>query len=111
MSEVFDSEIQAGLTGTGVRIETVSELKELLLNLRSRQIFVSAMEVFEVTDEGEIANLQLSIVGLDGDENWEVHESPQIAMDLLEKKLDLAPKIKGDKSLIFQVWLHLMNMH
>lgn len=86
----------------GVRFDDISDLLELVPKLDSMGLVIQRMEVMRYTGEYEVPDIELSVIGADGDENWSEHQSTEIMNKLAKRKLDEA--VDGGGRYCAKVW-------
>ena len=95
--------LESGLTAKGTDYLSVPEIEACLDFIWARRAFIHSMEAFEITKDYDTANVELSIYGLDGKENWENHQDVERAQKLVREKLELAKQ--SSHEIRFNIWL------
>ncbi|MCK0142564.1 hypothetical protein [Aliiroseovarius sp. F20344] len=92
-------------TGYGSPYFAPDEVLMLLAWLNTQGLFVQSMEAVEVIEPGvnEPGRIDLSILGLDGEEDWEAHKDVERANQLAEAKLKRA--LECQYPVKVQIWL------
>jgi hypothetical protein len=93
------------LTPNGTRPLSCEQFGDFLTYLRLRgSAGVQSVEAYEtIQPERQPLRMDWSILGLDGDDDWEVHRSIEKSLDLAERKLAAA---KSSNSVVkFLVWI------
>lgn len=99
----LESFIAQAVTARGVHYVKPDILKGLIPVLEGRGYWVTRLEASEMRGQREIVNLDFSIIGLDGAENWESHGDVTRHTELVYRKIEEA-KASG-LPIEFQVWI------
>ncbi|MEM9809611.1 MAG: hypothetical protein AAF788_00130 [Pseudomonadota bacterium] len=94
---------EQGLTAKGTSLVSPDELEASLDFLRERRVFVQSIEAFALRGELQALTLEFSILGLDGDRDWEKHHDVGRSYELVLEKIAGAREYK--EPIVFQVWL------
>lgn len=81
----------------------LKDLEAALPELDRRGYIVHSLEASELNGEWEVPVIWLSLLGLDGDENWENHEDPERHLRLVREKIEAGKKNK--LPIIYEVFL------
>jgi len=95
--------IARATTARGFRLVKPDDLEALIPVLEKRGYWVTRLEAYEIRGEREITNLEHSIIGLDGAENWEDHGEIARHTALVHRKL--AEVKASGLPIVFQVWI------
>ncbi|MCJ8139559.1 hypothetical protein [Falsirhodobacter halotolerans] len=100
----IDGLITLAMSGAGSPLLTLPQLEELLPVLADRRLFVPSMEVATYEPSGKAyADMDLSIIGLDGDRDWDAHRTPAISVALFEERF--AEMKQSPNSYQIKIWL------
>lgn len=99
----LESVIAQAVTARGIQYVKPGVLKNLIPILKARGYWVTRLEASEVRGQREIANLEFSIIGLDGTENWESHGDVARHTRLVYRTIEEA-KASG-LPIEFRVWI------
>jgi hypothetical protein len=94
---------EKGLTAEGTPLVSLDELEASLNFLREQNVFVQSAEAFALRGELQVPTIEFSILGLDGDRDWEKHKDVGRAYELVRDKI--AGARKHPEPIVFQVWL------
>ncbi|UWP92515.1 hypothetical protein K3X13_01210 [Aliiroseovarius crassostreae] len=98
-------QIERFRSGKGSPYLAPNEVLPLLPWLNQNGLFVQSMEAVEidVDSDSKPGRLDLSILGLDEEENWEAHRCVERANRLAEVKLKLA--VECENPIEVQIWI------
>lgn len=99
----FDAFCKLAQTPRGAENVLIEDLEYFLSDIEENGFWITRLETSEIRDDREIPRLQLGIIGLDGDENWEAHRNHQRHFRLVKEKL-CAARATG-LPLTFCVWI------
>jgi hypothetical protein len=105
MSSTLSSEemLNAGLTPQGTPLLSAKEISDAKNYIRESGHFIQSMEAFIIQGGREKLSTEFSILGLDGENNWEIHNDPNMAFELLMLKLEHANE--SGLEVKFKIWL------
>lgn len=99
----LDNFVSKAVTARGVNHITPDLLTALMPALDKRGYWVTRLEAAEMRGTREIANLEFSVIGADGPENWENHGDVDRHTQLVYRMIEEA---KASRLLIqFRVWI------
>lgn len=75
------------LSKSGVRFDNILDLIGSLSEFRQANLVIQRMEIMRKEGEHEIPEIELSIIGADGETNWEKHKNIEAMHELAEAKL------------------------
>jgi hypothetical protein len=99
----LDRFISQATTARGIHAIRPEILEALIPVLKERDYWVTRLEASEIRGKREIVTLELSVIGLDGAENWESHFDVDRHTRLIYRKIEEA-KASGLK-IEFHVWI------
>ena len=101
----LDRFISQATTARGIHAIRPEILEALIPVLKERDYWVTRLEASEIRGKREIVTLELSVIGLDGTENWECHFDVDRHTRLIYRKIEEA-KASGLK-IEFHVWIEM----
>ena len=99
----LDRFISQATTARGIYAIRPEILEALIPVLKERDFWVTRLEASEMRGKREIVTLELSVIGLDGAENWESHFDVDRHTRLIYRKIEEA-KASG-LPIEFRVWI------
>lgn len=98
-----DAALKELLEDGALTVASLDDLGHLAARLEGLDEWVHTLEVTECRGEREIGRIDLSIMGLDGEDEWEIPLEPARMRALLDEKLARMRETGG--AFRFELWL------
>lgn len=89
--------------GKSIKYLSPSSLEAALPELDARGYYVHVLEAHEKRGEWEVPILWLSLIGVDGDENWENHHDAKRNLLLVLNKIRQAKE--SGLNIVYEAWV------
>lgn len=99
----LDNFLANAVTARGINNITPDHLLALMPALDMRGFWITRLEAAEKRGTREIANLEFSVIGADGSENWENHGHVDRHTELVRRMIEAA-NVSG-LPIQFRVWI------
>lgn len=95
--------INAANKGHTIKYLRPRDLEDALLEMERLGYYVHTLEASELRSDSEVPDIGLSLVGCDGDENWENHYDAKRNMLLVQEKIKLAKE--SGLNIVYEAWV------
>ena len=98
-----NAEVKTLLEDGPVKVASLDDLEHLAPRLEKLDEWVHTMEVWELRDDREIGQIDVAIMGLDGEDDWDIPLEPKrMRLILLDK---IAKMRASGKSYRMELWM------